>query len=564
VPTRRDHAGLFLILLLALAMRVGYLETMGHNDLIVYNLAWAQSIREYGLFQVYADQETANYPPLYMTLLGMISLFSPLNESNPSTLVFFKLLPLLGELALLAVIYYLLHPRPILYWFIPFILAVHPGLIATTAFWGQVDALLVLLLTLSLFALNHSRPLLSVAFFVLALLTKFQAVVLLPILVVLGVRRYGWRKTFILGVAGLSIIFVFILPFALGSGWTNALRPYFGAVDTYPATTVNAFNLWHVLNPLNWMSHPPLIFEMISDGQPVFGPFTAKHLGLALLAGYTLILCSIMWKRYRESREFVWATAMYVGFFMLPTQIHERYLLPAVVFSLIAVAQERRLWPVALGLSLTYTYNVIVPTHAPFYWFDSNLLFVFGDVSLYIALLNIILLVLCIGIVIDRWRKFALIPGLAAIGVFVVAGFSIIEPDRLPAAATPLNARLGDALALEGYMLDKQATEWIVTLYWRALAHTNDDYTIFVHADGSNNQRLSQKDEKPQGGAYPTWRWYHNRLVVTEHVLALPEEPISTIYTGLYLPDTLQNLPVNQNGQLMPDARAVVCNNNCR
>src|SRR5262249_19326214 len=51
--------------------------------------------------------------------------------------------------------------------------------------------------------------------------------------------------------------------------------------------------------------------------------------------------------------------ALYFGFFMLPTQIHERYLCMAALLALIATAQDRRMWWVAAGLALTFSFNVL-------------------------------------------------------------------------------------------------------------------------------------------------------------------------------------------------------------
>src|SRR5207237_5793665 len=56
------------------------------------------------------------------------------------------------------------------------------------------------------------------------------------------------------------------------------------------------------------------------------------------------------------------------GFFMLPTQIHERYVCMAALLALIAVAQDRRMWWVALGLALTFSFNVLNVLDQPLHW----------------------------------------------------------------------------------------------------------------------------------------------------------------------------------------------------
>src|SRR5215217_5589620 len=65
---------------------------------------------------------------------------------------------LLTELSIIVLAYWWArsrHKRP---WIIPCLLAVSPGLIANTMWWGQNDALVGLFVVLSLIALNRDRP----------------------------------------------------------------------------------------------------------------------------------------------------------------------------------------------------------------------------------------------------------------------------------------------------------------------------------------------------------------------------------------------------------------------
>jgi hypothetical protein len=438
----------------------------------------------------------------------------------------------------------------------------------TSAFWGQIDSFLCLLCALVLLNMNLRRPRAAWLLFTLALLTKFQAVVLLPLLLVLTLRRHGWR-TVGQGVALCGVVFVcVVLPFVFGSGLQNALRPFFQAVDLYPTTTVNAFNLWHVVNPSVWGSRPPLLFQDISDSVPIVASLTPKMLGLLLLGLYTILVCIVVWKQAGKPREFIWGAAMSFGFFMLPTEIHERYLQIAVVLTLFAVVQDSRMLVVTLGLLFTYSYNVIVPTHAPFEWLGVNLLFEVGDISLAAALFNVLLFIWTIRILLDdvpiRWSQGLRVLLASAGSLLLLAVFvSVLVPDSLPASAKRLDIRLGDSKRLEGYSLKKDEDVWTLTLYWQALAFDNVDYTLFVHTikDGA---KVSQRDERPQDGAYPTWRWYNNRLVPTALVIELPPgtRP-DTLLTGLYEAGKMVNVPVVQNGQSVPDGRAVLCSGDC-
>ena len=396
----RPHLLLVGILILALAMRLPSIPIQGHGDLIYFNAPWTRTIQEHGLLQVYAFQDDINYPPLYLVFLGLIAAVLPISRVSffiyfdPQLLIMLKLIPVISEMILIGLVYYWLPRKSRWRWIIPVVMALYPGLIATSAFWGQIDLLLTVLLTASIIALNRQRPTWSWVFFGLALLTKFQAITLLPLVACLSLRRYGWRR-FGIGLAvGAAVVNIGLLPFIAVSGEENALRPYTEGIDRYPRTTLNAFNLWFVVNPDNWDIQPgtPELFDLVDDDLLLFGQISYKTVGLVMLGAYVMLIMAVMWRKPKARREFVWAAALGYGFFMLPTQIHERYLYPAAVFALIGVAQDRRLWPVAAGMAFTYSYNVIAAASRSFNWLGVDFISTFGNIALLVAMVNIGLL----------------------------------------------------------------------------------------------------------------------------------------------------------------------------
>ena len=95
----------------------------------------------------------------------------------------------------------------------------------------------------------------------------------------------------------------------------------------------------------------------------------------------------------------------------------------------------------------------------------------------------------------------------------------------------PLDANFGDRAALVGYTLDRrvaQPGETIrLTLYWRALAPMETDYSIFAHVLGVENQVWANSDGPPVGGAMPTTRWQPGQVVedVRELTVGLTTPP---------------------------------------
>lgn len=565
---------LIAILALALIARVGYLSIIGHADVVLFHVPWALSTAQHGLFAIYAQEALCNYPPLFPTMLTLCIkivglLYTVFGLPPEETYVaVFKFFPLISELALITVIcLWIPAERKWLRISVGVILAVYPGLIATTAFWGQTDALLTLFLVLTVIALNQNRPLISWAFFGFALLTKTQGLMLAPLLLTLSFRRYGFMTTLKGGLIAGVMLVIAVLPFIAVSGFHDALRPYLWAVDRYQGRTLYAYNIWYLSIPMVWKARPALFYDALADTDQIIGSLTYKQFGLMLFAFYMLMVCLSVWRSPHQKREFVWAAAIYMGFFMLPTQIHERYMYPAAVFFFMALVQDWRFWPVAILGVLSYTYSVICPTDSPFVFLGVDLRYVMGDVTVQFALLNTVLLMITGWIAFsapprqnkprEYWAKLPTRGRLIVIGSTVATAILLVlilipiaVPQSLPAQAIPVDQTTfgNNQIALAGYSLTQDESNWHVTLYWRALQPNDQDYTIRLQGLQGETVVASQ-EERPQKGLYPTWRWYNNRLIETSYTLGTPADltavQISMFYT-LYPDDEVS---AEQNGQ---------------
>jgi Gpi18-like mannosyltransferase len=387
---------IFLILAVAAVMRMYDLTHAGYlGDMMLYNVPWARAIQQYGLFRVYANSPDINYPPIYLAILGISSSIISPTQGKPFPLDFIvcvKLFSVAAELAIIVLIYNWLPKGKRLTWMIPLALALHPGLIATSAFWGQTDSILTLLLILTVIALTRNQPVKSWIWFSLAVLMKFQAVVVLPMLGILSIRRFGLRST-AQGILIASAIFGSVMaPFVIFSGPIDALRPFIGATDRYPVVTVNAFNLWYLVIPPLWNLLPTHPSAIPFDTNLIIGSLNIRQVGLILFASDVLLIVIVMWRQRFAGHEFIWITALYVGFFMLPTQMHERYLYPAAVFALIAIVQDRRVWTIACMLMFSYTVNVVVVPDVDYYWFGMNLKALLSGMGLAAVSLNLLAL----------------------------------------------------------------------------------------------------------------------------------------------------------------------------
>ena len=274
------------------------------------------------------------------------------------------------------------------------------------------------------------------------------------------------------------------------------------------------------------------------------------------MALWTLTVLTNVWRKYRSSNEYIWLTCIYFGFFMLPTQIYERYLYPAIITSVLAIAGDPRMWGIVLPLAWSYSFNIIAFTHAPFSYLGVNLPFRLGDVGLQAASVQALAFISSgVMLLSDRSShraRFVLIPLWVAMAAII--GFTTLERlfvDWVPMSAHRINALLDGTTRLEGF--DRRCEDGGVelSLYWRAIEHNNSDYAIFLHAM-REGERIAQSDGRPENGEYPVWRWFADRVIVTTHMLPLNPVtgPADRIIIGWYDPHTMERVDVIENGVL--------------
>jgi hypothetical protein len=125
---------------------------------------------------------------------------------------------------------------------------------------------------------------------------------------------------------------------------------------------------------------------------------------------------------------------------------------------------------------------------------------------------------------------------------------------------TPLGARFGEVISLQGYRLEVDPEMVRVTLRWLAEDHLDTDYTVFVHlADAENgDQMLAQSDAPPLSGRWPTSLWLPGTAVDDLHTIPFPPHLPPGAYellVGLYDPTTGERLTLAGGGDALPLAK---------
>jgi hypothetical protein len=129
---------------------------------------------------------------------------------------------------------------------------------------------------------------------------------------------------------------------------------------------------------------------------------------------------------------------------------------------------------------------------------------------------------------------------------------------EFPPIATPLRADFGvpAMIELHGYELAKQklapGEETALTLFWRAADTIPDNYRVFLHLAGVDEEIWAQADGFPVDGFRPTTSWRAGEVIVDERTLDLPAAiPPGTyrIWLGFFDPETKQRLPIFVQGE---------------
>ncbi len=387
-PPRALSASTALVLLLlgglALRLTIAYIlfPSSGFGADIGLYANWALTMADQGPAGFYAHAASIDYPPAYMLVLWPVGILASAfggNDPNALATDLIKIPPILLDIVAGYVLY-----RLVLGWAWPgrraealalgaaALYVFNPVTWYDSALWGQTDSAGALVLLLGVAALIRGNSEGAAFLGTLAALVKPQfGVVLIPLVAVLllrrhlirpgsGPRRSPWGPASLRGwlareqgpvrlvtsaVVALVTFHVLALPFGMDiPGYLQLMTSTAGG---YPYLSVNAYNPWALVGV---DGQSALAFAMpywLSDAGPLLGPLPAVAVGaLLLVAGFVYALVNLL---LRDERRTIIVAAVFLCacFFVLPTRVHERYLMPVfVLLPLLAVTS--RAWLVAL------------------------------------------------------------------------------------------------------------------------------------------------------------------------------------------------------------------------
>ncbi len=416
------------ILVISILFFILFLLSVPHYSGDVWNhLVWGKSIASEGTYEFYnrtfKDIAFPNYPPLAMFLFTVsfliykltLGLFWFLNQNIsffPSNLIYFiqsnnvqiafLKIPTILALLILNIIVYKITPKlfnksgyekAILTGMFS---TLNPALFYLSVIWGQIDLIPVIFLLLSSYFLFDKKIYLTSLFASLALLTKQTIIIFWLIEIMFMIRILGVKKTILSSLVTLLLVYFSYIPF-LGVNPLNVVDLY-RANFTYVAQVshINSINLWGFIYD----------FQVVPDNRLFLG-YSYNLIGKILFMGTSIpvLLFIFLTKLNKYKKQMQFYVLIYTFFvvtllyFLFLTRMHERYLIPAVIFSTILIFYRKFHYLNLIFFSLLVFINLyrgLLEPEIPFLKnlvFSTSILGIFFLIYFLLTFYNIILLI---------------------------------------------------------------------------------------------------------------------------------------------------------------------------
>jgi dolichyl-phosphate-mannose-protein mannosyltransferase len=361
-PSRRAQiAQLTAIIIAGLLIRIAFIQSAGYADDVTIFRDWFKSIAVLPPSQVYAQTPGLNYPPMCVLLYELEALvlraFVPGMPSNYVFNIAIKLPPILVDGLGAALVYRIARRYASHGWALlgAAFIALNPAIIYDSAHWGQNDSIPTVLALFAIGQLLFGNTIVAWLSITAAIFFKPPVLVLVPLMLAHPlVASAAQRRSLILqtcaGAAGGAALAVMLAvtffphPNVFGALLKFA-HQFVAFSNAFPFSSLNAFNLWAFF-------------------QPFFATDRVKILALSLHAWSDLLFVAtagcIYW-RYLKSRDSTAllgaSTLVLLAFFVILTEMHERYLYYAAFFCATLVFKQSYRWAASI-LSLTLLLNM--------------------------------------------------------------------------------------------------------------------------------------------------------------------------------------------------------------
>ncbi|MCX6710295.1 MAG: hypothetical protein NTV63_05100, partial [Candidatus Woesearchaeota archaeon] len=369
---KREFLLIALIIILTLFSRIFLVKESGYlSDRNMY-LSWASSSKDSAFGEIYKKSSSDNMPLILLMQREALKLHSHINFGL-SALDFLKIPNIILDiLSAIAIFYIVKRISPRHAFLSALIFSLNPAIIFVTSYWGQADTILFTLLAI----LFIEKPEISMIFLSASVFYKLQNIIFLPIILFFIIRKFSWKRVLSSLLAGAITAIAIIYPFASFGYLSDVTHVAFNSAGVYPHITMNAYNIWKIVDCTlgkcadEW-------WNSTSDNLMIFPHFSLRHFSLLLFFSsivFSLAYIGIKTKKEKKrlflekdekiSKREICALILSCAFaafsfFMLSTEMHERYLFYAMPLLAAAFFLFRELKAAYIIASASFLINCI-------------------------------------------------------------------------------------------------------------------------------------------------------------------------------------------------------------
>lgn len=389
-----------VLLAAAVAVRVPWASTVGLESDMRFFQRWASTGAELrrsgnGIGRIYTRRPDCNYPPLYPILLSYlpeldgwwhgdsgweiprvtergkrhVSPHFRMRNHLASLAPILKAPAMAADLAIVLLIFCWTWARadPLRATVAAGLWALNPLAVYNSSYFGQIDAIHSFWMLAALLAALDRRVVLAWCLVALALLTKLQSIVIVPVVALLTVQpvieavrcadakavRRRLRALLLAAAAAAAVTWLILAPFARAGSLHQVGRVYAGSVSdkSHARVTVIAYNFWWLTLDVPKRSTAP------SDRRLLAGPITARHIGYALFTMLAAIACAAAAMGGGRCSAMLAAPTVALAFFLVSTQMKARYGFASLVLMLPLLACGWRYAFVVVAVTATFLLN---------------------------------------------------------------------------------------------------------------------------------------------------------------------------------------------------------------
>lgn len=393
-----DHHGLLLfaifLSLCALGIRYAVFKYPSH-DIYAFIFPWIRNFRENGNL-AYLKNMQGDYPPLYMTLLALMSYLPAGPEITTQRYTYFlydmfyvKTLSFIFDFVLAFGIYKLVslknkdnHLLCFISYVVPLFL---PTVLVNSAFWGQCDVIYVSLVVWSVYFVLKDKGITASIFLGLAFSHKLQTIFIIPLYGYLWLKQKYKLRYFI--ISFLTVFVTFLPAYIAGASFTAPFEKYGNLTQEYMNPNYNSGSIYAFIQDISFKSsdvssdpnkYANYVYRLIHYGGIIFA--------LAMSFFFFMILYKKDIQPTVEKMVSIGAFYAILLPFTLP-HMHERYFFMADIMVLAyCLVNKKKYWLIFVAQLASMI--TLMP-----YIFNSYIISSWGHHTLRIAaLLNLLML----------------------------------------------------------------------------------------------------------------------------------------------------------------------------